>query len=332
MYPYGYAFFSIFDFYIIYYVKLDLKKNGLRKKRYMKDNKKSSSGIILIDKPEGITSNDVLFKLKKIEKNKYGHTGTLDPLATGLLVVLIGNATKLSKYLLKQDKEYVAEILLGKETDSLDITGSVIKEDKDIDKKMDTFNKENILNVLNEFKGSIKQIPPIYSALKLDGKKLYEIARDKNTSDKEIEAIIKSKEREIYISDISLLDINEENKTISIKVKCSSGTYIRSLARDIALKLDTYGCIKALRRTKVGNFKVEDASFENILDEEEVLKDIFKEKIYLEDKRVDHFINGVMCSVKKDDGMYMVYNKETKEFIGLGEVRNFLVKRKYIKE
>ena len=309
----------------------------------MKNNKKSTNGIILIDKPEGITSNDVLFKLKKIEKDKYGHTGTLDPLATGLLIVLKGNTTKLSKYLLKQDKEYIAEILLGKETDSLDITGSVIKEDKDIDKKMDTFNKENILKVLNKFKGHIKQIPPIYSALKLDGKKLYEIARDKNILDKEIEEIIKSKEREIYISDISLLDINLDKKTISIKVKCSSGTYIRSLARDIGLELKTFGCIKVLRRTSIGEFNIKDAydlnklveknSLDiNDLDEEEVLKDIFKEKIYLEDKRVEHFINGVMCTVKKDDGIYMIYNKEKNQFIGLGEVKDLLVKRKYIKE
>ena len=309
----------------------------------MKNNKKSTNGIILIDKPEGITSNDVLFKLKKIEKDKYGHTGTLDPLATGLLIVLKGNTTKLSKYLLKQDKEYIAEILLGKETDSLDITGSVIKEDKDIDKKMDVFNKENILKVLNKFKGHIKQIPPIYSALKLDGKKLYEIARDKNILDKEIEEIIKSKEREIYISDISLLDINLDKKTISIKVKCSSGTYIRSLARDIGLELKTFGCIKALRRTSIGELNIKDAydlnklvekdSLDiNYLDEEEVLKNIFKEKIYLEDKRVEHFINGVMCTVKKDDGIYMIYNKEKKQFIGLGEVKDLLVKRKYIKE
>lgn len=296
----------------------------------MKEN-----GIILIDKPKNITSQDVLNILKKRRANKYGHSGTLDPLATGLMIVLVGNSTKLSDFFLKKDKTYIADIALGKYTDTLDITGKILFE-KDVN--LDVLDEENVKEVLKKFIGKIKQIPPIYSAIKYNGKKLYDIARKEKKSEEEIQDILNKKERAIEIYNIELLNIDKKNKRICLKIDCSSGTYIRSLARDIGEALGTCATIFNLRRTEIGNFKVEDAfkldeiNLENniYLKTEDALKNIIDEKIYLEKKRIKHFVNGVRCTVNKDDGIYLIYEKESENFIGLGEVKNNRVKRKYI--
>lgn len=296
----------------------------------MKEN-----GIILIDKPKNITSQDVLNILKKRRANKYGHSGTLDPLATGLMIVLVGNSTKLSDFFLKKDKTYIAEIVLGKYTDTLDITGKILFEE---DVNLDSLDEENIKEVLKKFIGKIKQIPPIYSAIKYNGKKLYDIARKEKKSEEEIQNILNKKERAVEIYNIELLNINKKNKRICLKIDCSSGTYIRSLARDIGEALGTCATIFNLRRTKIGNFKVEGAfkldgiNLENniYLKTEDALKKIIDEKIFLEKNRIKHFVNGVRCTVNKDDGIYLIYEKESENFIGLGEVKNNRVKRKYI--
>lgn len=296
----------------------------------MKEN-----GIILIDKPKNITSQDVLNILKKRRANKYGHSGTLDPLATGLMIVLVGNSTKLSDFFLKKDKTYIADIALGKYTDTLDITGKILFEE---DVNLDSLDEENIKEVLKKFIGKIKQIPPIYSAIKYNGKKLYDIARKEKKSEEEIQDILNKKERAIEIYNIELLNIDKKNKRICLKIDCSSGTYIRSLARDIGEALGTCATIFNLRRTEIGNFKIEDAfkldeiNLENniYLKTEDALKNIIDEKIYLEKNRIKHFVNGVRCTVNKDDGIYLIYEKESKKFIGLGEVKNNKVKRKYI--
>lgn len=233
-------------------------------------------GIFLIDKDKGCTSRDVVNKIiKKVETKKVGHTGTLDPLATGVLVVCVGKATKLVDMLTSEEKEYIAEITLGIETDSLDITGNILKEEQV------NITKEEIIKVLNNFKGEYDQEVPAYSAIKINGKKLYEYAREgidielpkRNASIKEIELVS---------------DIKYENNRIIFSIKClvSKGTYIRSLVRDIAHKLNTIGVMSELRRTKLGKFSINDCKLidelkiNNMLNVSEVLTDYTNIKVH----------------------------------------------------
>lgn len=198
-----------------------------------------------IRKPKGITSFDVIFKLRRILKiKKIGHSGTLDPMASGVMQVAIGAATRLLEYL-PSDKEYVAKIKFGYTSSTLDAEGKITKCE------FSDFTKEDLKNVLKEFTGKIKQIPPIYSAIKVNGQKLCDIAR--KNPDAEVE--IKSREVEIY--KLELLNFN--NDEAEIKVSCSKGTYIRTLAEDIAKKLKTHAYLVELTRTKAGNFKIEDS-------------------------------------------------------------------------
>ena len=204
-------------------------------------------GILLIDKEKGITSREVVNKIVKLlDTKKVGHTGTLDPIATGVLVVCVGRATKLVNYLTAQDKEYIASVSLGVLTDTLDSDGNIVKEEK-VDLKDD-----EIVNAINSMKGSYEQEVPIYSAVKINGKKLYEYAR---------ECIdIKLPKREVNIYDISLIsDIERIDNKINFKFRCkvSKGTYIRSLINDIAFKLNTIGIMTDLRRIKQGNFSID---------------------------------------------------------------------------
>lgn len=195
------------------------------------------NGILVIDKPAGYTSHDIVSKIRKeLNIKKVGHTGTLDPLATGVLPILLGNGTKLSKYLINHDKEYIATIKLGEKTDTGDIEGEII-EQKEVKK-----NSENeLIKILETCKGKQEQIPPMYSAIKINGKKLYEYARNGEK--------VEVPPRKIEIYDIKLLEYNEIN--LKFKVSCSKGTYIRSLCEEIAEKLGTVGTMSALQRTKV---------------------------------------------------------------------------------
>jgi len=208
-------------------------------------------GIILVDKPKGWTSHDVVFKLRKqLKTKKIGHTGTLDPMATGLLVVCVGNATKLVKYLTDHDKEYIAEVTLGIKTNTDDITGT-ITESVDVNQ----IDQTNIINALQSFVGTIMQTPPVASAIKVNGKRAYEYIH--NNQEEPIMA-----KREVTISSIELLDkpiIVEKKCLFTIRVSCSKGTYIRSLARDIGIALNLPATLSNLRRTKVGNFQEKDA-------------------------------------------------------------------------
>ena len=207
------------------------------------------NGIVIIDKSAGMTSRDVVNKVSEIfNTKKVGHTGTLDPLATGVLVVCINKATKLVDRLTSNDKEYIAECILGIETDTLDIEGKVLSEKDTI------ISKQDIIDTLNKFKGIYNQEVPIYSAVKIKGKKLYEYARENID--------IKLPSREITIYDIKLLgEPSYENNKTKFKFACtvSKGTYIRSLIRDIASTLNTVGIMSNLRRTKQGKFSIEAA-------------------------------------------------------------------------
>lgn len=283
-------------------------------------------GIIIINKGKNYTSNDVVSIVKKITKSKVGHTGTLDPNATGVLPLLIGNATKISKYLINHDKEYEVVLQLGIRTETADVEGKVIEE-KEVTAEM--LNKDNIEEKLQQFIGKQEQIPPIYSAIKVNGKKLYEYAR----RGQEVEL----KPRQIEIYSIQLLSINEKEKQISFKVKCSKGTYIRSLCEDISKKLGTVGYMKELNRLQVGEFYIKDAvtisemkekieagNLESIITIEEIFKN--NPQIQLEQEQIEPYINGVKINTKKTNGVYRIY-KPDGTFIGLGIVENSKLKR-----
>ena len=203
-------------------------------------------GIVLINKGKNCTSRDVVNQVSKILKTKkIGHTGTLDPIATGVLVLCIGKATKLVEVITSYDKEYEAEVILGIKTDTKDITGKILKEEKAI------ISKENIEKCLKQMIGTYNQTVPIYSAVKINGKKLYEYARN----NEEIEL----PKRKVTIKELKLIsDITYEKEKTKFKIKChvSKGTYIRSLIEDIATNLNTIGTMENLKRTKQGNFQI----------------------------------------------------------------------------
>jgi len=271
------------------------------------------NGILLINKPLNYTSRDVVNKLTKIFNiKKIGHTGTLDPIATGVLVITIGKSTKLCELLTSKYKEYIATIKLGIKTDTLDITGNIL-EQKEVSVK-----KEDLIKVLNSFLGKSIQEVPVYSAVKVNGKKLYEYARE----GKEIEL----PKREIDIKEIELLEYN--NNEITFRCLVSKGTYIRSLINNICNKLNIIGTMSKLIRTKQGEFKIEDSytleDIQNnnykILSNEEVLSNL--ETININDelyKKVSNgaiidkiFKNDIACLKYQDKiiAIYKVYSKD----------------------
>ena len=292
-------------------------------------------GIILINKQKNCTSHDVVNKIKHMFNEKVGHTGTLDPNATGLLPILIGQGTKLSYYLINHDKEYEVTLQLGIKTDTADGEGKVVEE-QNVDKEV--LEEENVVNVLKSFIGKQLQTPPIYSAIKLNGKKLYEYAR------KNIQVDVKPREIEVY--DISITHINAEKNELQFTVKCSKGTYIRSLCEDIAKKMGTIGYMKELNRTKVGIFDIRNSikieELEDNKDNETYLKehiisieDLFIElygdenKVMLSERKIELFLNGVKLTQALTDGLYRIYD-EKGTFIGIGSVKDRLLKREIV--
>lgn len=203
-------------------------------------------GIINIYKEKGFTSHDVVAKLRGILKTrKIGHTGTLDPDAEGVLPVCVGKATKLCEFLLEKSKVYETSFVLGITTDTQDITGQVIEE------KEVCVNKDDIINIIDSFIGGYDQIPPMYSALKVNGKKLYELARE----GKEVER----KPRKVLLDSIKIMSISEDMKHITMRVSCSKGTYIRTLCHDIGRKLGCGACMEKLLRIQVDQYNIEDS-------------------------------------------------------------------------
>ena len=288
-------------------------------------------GIIVINKPQGCTSHDIVYKVKKIFNQKVGHTGTLDPNATGVLPLLIGKGTQLSKYLINHDKIYEVVLQLGVKTDTADSEGNVIQK-KEVDKTV--LNNQYIVNVFNTFIGKQEQIPPMYSAIKVQGKKLYEYAREGKTVD--------VKPRTIEIYKIELLNIDNNNCKISFKVHCSKGTYIRSLCEDIAKRLNTVGYMESLNRVQVGCFNIKDAISIDFLKENyentEFIKkhfisieDFFNKSssIALDSRKLQLFLNGVKLTYVLPDGLYKIYDNAN-TFIGIGVIENKLLKRDII--
>ena len=283
-------------------------------------------GIIVVNKEKGCTSHDLVSKVKKIVKEKVGHTGTLDPLASGVLPLLIGKGTLCSKYLINHNKEYIAVLKLGVSTDTIDSEGKVLEE-KEVDSSI--LEKTNAEKILSSFIGKQIQEPPIYSAIKVNGKKLYEYARKGES--------VEIPKREIEIYNMELLGINKIENEIEFKVSCSKGTYIRSLCRDLAKELGTIGYMKDLKRLKVGEFSIENSITinekttkkdieEKMITIEELFKN--KEKIELDTKKLILFLNGIKLNYNNKDEVYRIYSSN--KFIGLGTIKNNILKRDII--
>ena len=283
-------------------------------------------GIIVVNKPKGCTSHDVVYKIRRIVKEKVGHTGTLDPLATGVLPLLIGKGTLCSKYLINHNKEYQVLLKLGVSTDTMDAEGKIVEE-KEVDSSV--LEKCNVEKVLQSFVGKQEQEPPMYSAIKVAGKKLYEYAR--------MGRKVEVPKRGIEIYNIELIGTNKLSKEIEFKVSCSKGTYIRSLCTDIAKNMGTIGYMSGLERLKVGVFSINNSIIiddnidkkkieENIITIEELFKD--KQEIELNSKKLILFLNGVKLNCENKDGVYRIYSLG--KFIGLGTVKKELLKRDII--
>ena len=276
-------------------------------------------GLLIFNKPKGITSHDVVYILrKKTGIKKIGHTGTLDPMAEGVLPMCIDKATKVAEYVSGNSKEYIAVLEFGYETDTYDSTGTITKKSDYIP------TKNEIINIMDKFKGDIIQIPPMYSALKVNGKKLYELAREGIT--------VERKGRNITIYDIEILKFISD-KEIEIKVKCSSGTYIRSLVRDIGESLNSFATMTSLIRTRVGDYSLDQAITRDELDRmpmaeferkilpiDSALSNL--EKFVLPEWFYDRALNGVAFRLKNKikEKQYRVYCKN--EFLGIGESLN----------
>ena len=288
-------------------------------------------GIINIYKPKEWTSHDIVAKIKRITGEKVGHTGTLDPLAQGVLPILIGKGTQCSKYLVNHDKKYRVELKLGKRTETLDAEGKIIEEKEIPQNMLEQSNKSNIEKTLKTFEGEIEQKPPIYSAIKVKGKKLYEYAR----KGQEVEIPT----RKITIYSIELKQIKKEKNIIIFDVSCSKGTYIRTLCEDIAKKLNTIGYMQNLLRIEVGEFNIKDSitlRMENKTDLENIEKNIITiEKIFskypkvnIEQSKIKYFLNGVKITQNLEDGIYRIYTNN--KFIGTGTIKEKLLKRDII--
>ena len=273
--------------------------------------------ILILNKPKNISSFSYIQKIRKEENiKKIGHAGTLDPLAEGMMIVMANGATKFSDYLMKKDKTYLVEMEVGYETDTLDLEGKKINEYKgEIEINIELLNE-----VLNKYKGKIKQIPPMYSAIKKDGIKLYQLAR----SGEKIE--LEARDIEIY----NIYDVEFNNKKIRFRCDVSSGTYIRSLVRDIGRELGYFATMTELFREKVGKFCKKD--FNKKITIEEILdypKLDINEKLYLELK------NGMTKILdikdKKYDSFSFIKVYCNDKFVGLVEIKNKIGYTYYIK-
>lgn len=267
--------------------------------------KSENNGILIIDKEAGFTSRDVVNALgKAFHTKKIGHTGTLDPLATGVLVVCLNKATKIAEVLTSLEKEYIAHFKFGLLTDTLDVTGKVLREENT------EFSKEQINEVLKTMLGEYMQEVPLYSAVKVKGKKLYEYARNNE------EVVLPF--HKVSIKELELLDLwQEENKTV-IKVRClvSKGTYIRALGNDIAAKLGTHASMQSLRRTKQGKFSIEESyTLEDIKNGNYSIKNIEEvldfPKVEVEGTLKNKIINGALIDNEyQEDIILFTYQKK----------------------
>ena len=280
------------------------------------------NGIILIDKPQGWTSHDVVGKLRGIlHERRIGHSGTLDPLATGLLVVFIGRATRAVEFAEADRKEYIAGLRLGMSTDTQDITGRIISKETDIP------DEPEVRIAIERFRGELEQIPPMYSAVKIGGKKLYELARKGES--------IERKPRHITIFGLEITGRSDNDYILD--VVCSKGTYIRTLCHDIGTALGCGGCMSSLRRTKSGVFSVDNAytiaEIQEAADrgeEEKLLLPIDTlfagyPKLSVDADSEKKLKNGCIINTSSPDGRFRVYSEDG-EFLLLGDVKDGVMK------
>ena len=274
------------------------------------------NGIILVDKPQDWTSHDVVAKLRGVvHERRIGHSGTLDPLATGLLVVFVGRATRAVEFAEADSKEYIAGLRLGITTDTQDISGNIISQCDAIPAH------EVVVCAVNSFAGEIEQIPPMYSAIKVGGKRLYELARRGES--------VERKSRRISINSIDV--IGKDGEDILLKVNCSKGTYIRTLCHDIGQKLGCGACMSSLRRTAAGIFSIENA---HSIEEIEAaaasgnaqksllpIDTLFAQypELIVSENRTKRLKTGNIINLNALNGKYRVYS-ENGEFLLLGEV------------
>lgn len=281
------------------------------------------NGILNIDKPQGITSHDVVDVIRKVfPTQKVGHTGTLDPIATGVLPICIGEATKLTDKLTAENKKYRVKMLLGVQTDTYDITGKIMFAsvvDKD-----EIYIKERI----KRFIGKQQQVPPIYSAIRIDGRRAYSYAREGKNVD--------LKPREIEIYSIDNIQVHLLKREVSFDVACTKGTYIRSLVNDIGKKIGCGATMIGLERIQTGNFKIENSiplyEFFKLEYDDMLNRIISIEEYYKESKKVNmskeeylKFVNGVKFDINTQESIVRVYFNN--KFKGLGIVENNVMKR-----
>lgn len=279
------------------------------------------NGILLIDKPSDWTSMDVCAKLRGVfHEKRIGHSGTLDPMATGLLVVFLGRATRAVEFAEADSKEYVARLRPGITTDTQDTSGNILSE------REVNFSEAELLAVLERFKGSIEQIPPMYSAIKIGGKKLYEIARKGES--------VERKARSVFIHSLDFLGWQDGDALL--RVRCSKGTYIRTLCHDIGEALGCGGAMSYLRRTAAGEFSIDGAhsideviaavergEADSLLLPVDALFGAYPE-LRLSAKQERLLRNGVRYSAKEKEGTYRLYS-EKGEFLALAKVEQGLM-------
>lgn len=281
------------------------------------------NGILNIDKPQGITSHDVVDAIRKVFLDtKVGHTGTLDPLATGVLPICIGAATKLTNNLTSKNKSYSVKMLLGVETDTYDITGKIMFAS--VVNKDEIYIKERI----KRFVGRQSQMPPKYSAIRVEGKHAYELAREGKNVD--------LTPREIEIFSIDDIEVNLKDKIVSFDVTCTKGTYIRSLVNDIGKNIGCGATMIELRRTKTGSFDIKDSialydflklEYFDMLNKIISIEEYYKEakKIILDKDEYNKFLNGVIIDCETNDKIVRVYSNNI--YRGLGTVEDNKLKR-----
>ena len=277
------------------------------------------NGFILVNKKSGVSSNFVVQEIKKkIKAKKVGHMGTLDPLASGLLVLAIDRATKFSSYFLESNKSYDVEVSLGVSTDTDDSTGNIISESNDCPDEV------SVMKELYRFKGESLQVPPFFSALKHKGKPLYYYARKGE--------FISKPARKIKVTDID--NFKYKNKVCSFRIQCSKGTYIRSIARDLGDKLGCGAHMKSLTRISQGKFciskskQISHISKDDIISIESAFEDLGSITIIPKDEK--KFINGVTISeLKQKDNIYRVFSKDN-TFIGIGEIKDSFLNHKQL--
>lgn len=273
-----------------------------------------NNGILIINKPEGITSRDVVNQVcKKLHTRRVGHTGTLDPLATGVLVLGVNEGCKIIELLTSIDKEYIAEVVVGISTDTLDVTGK-IEETYNIE----NIKEEEIKKALKNFEGEYNQEVPKYSAVKINGKRLYQYARDNEA--------VELPKRKVNIKNIELIDINnnQEYPTFTFKVLVSKGTYIRSLIRDIGEFLGYPCTMKNLIRTKQGDFKIDEAINLDNIDEKTTLKSIEEslpeyERLVVDEETTKRVKNGCILDIKIKNKYILIFSDKN-EFLAIYQI------------